>query len=102
MNWDNTNNNGKEENSNDYGLTHVDTFCHMSAFLNDLSMGTTGNLEFRLLKAVATNQHKDNTAVTNKVTHLPGNVTVPLVLFAVLDMNASNLLVVQFLGTLPR
>jgi hypothetical protein len=64
-------------------------------------MGTTGNVEFRLLKTVATNQYK-NTVVTNKVTHSTGKLTVHLVLFTVLDMNVCNLLVLQFLANLPR
>lgn len=102
MNWDNPNNNGGEKNSNDYGVMHVGVFCHVSTFLNDLSMGTTDNLEFRLLKAIATNQYKDNTIVTDKVTHSAGNLTVHFVLFTVLDMNVCNLLVLQFLANLPR
>jgi hypothetical protein len=102
MNWDNPNNNEREKDINDYVLMHVDTFCHVSAFLKDLSMGTTGDLEFRLLKAIATNQYKDNVNVINRVTHSPRNLNIHLVLFAVLCMNVCYLLVLQFLTNLPR
>lgn len=81
---------------------HLDASCHVSTFLNDLSMGTTGNLELRLLKAIATNKYKDNTIVTNSVTRSAGKLTVHFVLFTVFDMNVCNLLVMQFLTNLPR
>lgn len=79
---------------------HMEAFGHVSAFLKHFSMRTTGNLEFRLLKATATNKY--DVTVINKFTRTPRNVTVQLVLFAVLYMNVCYLSVVQFIANLPR